>query len=178
MLAAAEGVGLRCVYPNGAAFAPRGEAWPTVGWITGDDTTVRPAFRDMTTYVPVDTLAPKLASVCRLFETEVWIAPVHHWAAELAHGRDDAGGNLGPLLLKHGIDPAPLMHLTQADAVAFDDATVLRAFCAELFQKMWKSDFTLLVPGVLCVATLHHHRQVWWRFRDETMRARLRPCDS
>jgi hypothetical protein len=166
VLEAAEAVGLRCVYPNGAAFAPTSGDWAVAGWITGEDASVRSAFRERVRRVAPSALANEVFQAWSTYfhdADEAWIAPAHHWAAELAHGRGD--GATARLLQMHSIDTTPLMTRTAADAIALS-STELPSFLAALYDAMGKADFTLLLPGTPMVATVHHHRQCWWRTAD------------
>ena len=172
VLAAAEAVGLRCVYPNGAAFAPT-EDWHVAGWVTGEDATVRPQFRDSLRRVDAATLPALVATAAFDLAGEAWVAPVHHWAAELDHGVDAAGGSTADAFAAAGVDVDAQSMRRQADAVVATSAAALSSLLADLLPRLWKTDFTLLLPGVAAVATLHHHRQVWWRCRDETLAAEL-----
>ena len=175
VLAAAEAVGLKCVYPNGAAFAPASGDWAVAGFVTGDDATMRPAFRARTRRVEQDDLAGLVArtTFAVLAATEAWLAPVHHWAAELDHGTDDAGGTTADAFERIGVDVASLRGRRQADGVAFETSSHLERVLADLLPRLWKTDFTLVLPGVAAVATLHHHRQLWWRCADAGVADRL-----
>ena len=160
VLDAAGAVGLRCVYPNGAAFAPAEGEWAVAGWVTGGDATIRPAFRDRASLVGAADLSRLVAAAC---DREAWVAPVHHWAAELDHGEDPAA--MAAALGSVGVDASRLRGRRRADAVALPPAGV-GPFVDRLFDAMGKSDFALLLPGRAVLATLHHHRQVWWRAAD------------
>ncbi len=168
LLAAAADVGLECVYPNGAAFAPK-QPWHVAGWVTSDDTSLRPAFRDKVVRRQPEDL-PQLTATASfevLRAQEVWLAPVHHWAAELDHGDDAAGGSTRDLF------PPELAGRTQADGLRLTAADQLHSVLAALLPRLWKTDFTLLLPSVPVVITLHHHRQIWFRCEAEAMTQRL-----
>lgn len=173
VLTAAEAVGLRCVYPNGAAFSLRTDPTHVACWAaeTGDDATIRPLFRDRVR--PVD--AGALGDLCRRAwerhfpdAPEAWLAPAHHWAAELAHHGSDALRNL---VAEMGLDPHALSRRTKADALAFtvDEPATFAAAVNSVFAHLSATDFTLLLPSQAVVATLHHHRQVWWQCAVPTM---------
>lgn len=155
--------GLRCVYPGGAAFAPAGaEAWSIAGWITSDDTSIRPALRDRVVQTRADELPALAVRALRQLEVQaVWLAPVHHWAAELQHGD---GAWLPAVLQSIGVQ-ADMLKAADAVAMETNDAA-LPTMLGEIFAHLWKSDFTLLLPGHRVVATVHHHRQLWWRCAD------------
>ncbi len=166
VLQAAKAVGLRCVYPNGAAFSPA-EAWHVAGWVTGDDPTLRPMFKKRMRQFDADALPAMVADACFEVADEVWIAPVHHWAAELDHGVDEAGGTTADVFASAGVDIDALRMRRQADAIVVPSREALASLLADLLPRLWKTDFTILLPGVPIVVTLHHHRQIWWRCRDE-----------
>lgn len=167
VLQTAEAVGLRCVYPNGAAFAPAAGDWSVAGWVTGEDVTLRPQFRQRVIHQPREALGPAVARAWReqfANAAEAWIAPVHHWAAELDHGEHPQA--ITAALERADLDVTPLLGRRQADAVAVDDPTVLARLVNDLFDAMGKSDFALLLPPARIVVTLHHHGQAWWRCAD------------
>ena len=157
VLAAATAAGLRCVYPNGAAFAPLDD-WHVAGWVSGEDATIRPTFRDRARRA--DDLPALVAAAWRTHfaqAAEAWVAPVHHWAAELEHGAGESVAAAFACDVPRG---------RRADAVAFGSADELAVVLGRLFGAMTKADFTLLLPPCRVVVTLHHHRQVWWRCAD------------
>ena len=175
VLAAAEATGLQCVYPNGAAFAPAGCAWAIAGWITGPDPTLRPAARERSTVVAADALPGLLeAAWSREYPASAaWLAPVHHWAAELDHGADADGRTIAKVLEAAGVDVAALHGRRQADALAFAEPPALAALVSDLLPLLWKTDFTVLFPGHRATLTIHHHQQLWWRCADAALADRL-----
>lgn len=167
VLQTAETVGLRCVYPNGAAFAPAAGEWAVAGWVTGEDATVRPHFRQRVVHRQRDQLGVAVARAWHEHfpqADEAWIAPVHHWAAELDHGEHPA--ELTAALEWAFVDVNALHGRRQADAIGVDNPNVLDRLVDGLFDAMGKSDFALLFPPARVVVTLHHHGQVWWRCAD------------
>lgn len=178
VLTTAEAAGFRCGYPYGSAFVLRDEMTPprVACWSAGEDATVRPIWKPTMRPVPQDRLAPLAVQAWQQFGGgDVWLAPVHSWASELQHGDGDW---LEPLLLDIGIDPIPLRPRTKADALAFspDEADVFERTLSTVLDKLWKSDFALLLPaaprGLFC--TVHHHKQLWWQCVDQADAARLR----
>ena len=171
LLHAAEAAGLRCVYPNGAAFGPVSDDWHVAGWLAGEDATVRPAFRDRVRTAPAGisrlAFAPWLTTAWQdalAGPSEAWLAPVHHWAAALDHGDDRAG--MDEVLRRLHADPTALAGRRQADAIVISSADDLAGALPGLFDAMGKNDFALLFPPLRVTATLHHHRQIWWRCED------------
>ena len=175
VLAAAEAVGLRCVYPNGAAFAPESDNWSIAGWITGPDPTLKPAAAERAATVSRDDLPSLLITAAtREFDgATAWLAPVHHWAAELDHGADAAGRTVADVLAAAGANLDALRGRRQADALAFANAATLANVVAGLLPLLWKSDFTVLFPGHRVTLTVHHHGQLWWRCADANLAQRL-----
>ena len=177
VLATAEAAGFRCGYPFGSVFVLAGEGM-TPGrvacWSAGDDATVRPRWRPTMRPVAAERLAPLAARVWREAGGDVWLAPVHSWASELQHGDGDW---LEPLLIDLGLDPTPLRPRTKADALAFSpgEADAFERALATILDKLWLSDFALLLPGaprgVFC--TVHHHKQLWWQCVDASDAKRL-----
>jgi hypothetical protein len=163
VLQAARAIGLRCVYPHGAAFAPVSGDWAVVGWVTGDDATVRPAFRDRTRTVDRRALPRRIGEEFARIGGEAWVAPVHHWAAELDHGESRSAVEAALTLV--AVDPTPLAGRREADAIALDAPAALADLVDGLLDAMSKSDFCVLFPGSPVLLTLHHHRQAWWRCR-------------
>ena len=177
VLSTAEAAGFRCGYPFGSVFVLAGEGMTpdrVACWSAGDDATVRPLWRPTMRTVAFERLAPLAVRAWREFGGDVWLAPVHSWASELQHGDGDW---LEPLLVEIGIDPAPLRPRTKADALAFspNEADAFERVLATVLDKLWKSDFALLLPaaprGVFC--TVHHHKQLWWQCVAESDAKRL-----
>src|SRR5690606_1365552 len=77
---------------------------------------------------------------------EAWLAPAHHWAAELEHGE---GPWMKSLLTELGIDAERLRRRHKADALAFGafEADRFEAALGRIVRNLWKSDFALLFPG-------------------------------
>ena len=186
--------GLRCVYPNGGAFA---FADPTqirhVGLLIDDDPTLRPEARAWTKRVSPPTVAtlanhliatwigstdtetetsdprlPHRRSDLADKPTPLWIFPKSHWAHELHHG---AGDWLRDALVALPIDVNDLANRTTADAVVFEstEAEAARSFIAALLTHLIGSDFSAAFPGHAAYCSIHHHRQLWWSIRDDEL---------
>ncbi len=160
----AQAAGLRCVYPNGAAFNLNPDPRHVAGWLARDDVTILPAMRPRTRTVPAEALA---GLALRAWETQfpagqAWLAPVHHWSVELEH---ENGQWLAPLLAELHLDAASLRARTQADALAFDrnEQGQFSQALGRILANLGKSDFCLLFPGLPVVCTIHHHHQLWWQ---------------
>ena len=175
VLHAAEAAGLRCVYPNGAAFGPsNGWRWAVAGWRAGDDGTIRAPLLERTILAPTDVAEGGFGNWMTrawrdvlIHNGEAWLAPVHHWAAALDHGDDRAG--LEAVVKRLHVHPAALAGRRQADAVAIKSPEDLAAVLPGLFTAMGKNDFALLFPPLRVTAMLHHHRQVWWRCEEASL---------
>lgn len=161
--------GLRCAYPNGAAFVLNTDPRHVAAWsATADDATIVPAMRPRVRRVARERMARLAACAWReLFggAGEAWLAPAHHWAAALEHGD---GQWLAPLLAELGIDAAPLRDRTRADAVAFgaSESHLFERTLEGILDNLWRSDFSMLLPGEAVVCTVHHHKQLWWQCGD------------
>lgn len=167
--------GLVCNYHNSGAFGfPRGADFHIVGWIGGDDATIRPEMREKAQLIPPpyeDNLA-RLA-VCAweqlLPDEDAWLMPMSHWAYEMQFG---SAGWMPDLLRSAGIDPKDLDWRNNGSALAFPPAEREQCarFIAGLLGNLGDSDFMLAFPGrgVLCM--IHHHQQLWWMCGEELAR--------
>jgi hypothetical protein len=162
---------LRCVYHHGGAF--EFVDGPTLfrGWLTRDDPTVRPELRAVCRLVVESELIHRLLGLLVAIGNRAMILPTSHWAHEL-----DAHPWLGDALAQTGTDASVLRGLNEAAAVGFDlpgERASLDGLLRALLAGLDQSDFTLLVPGVRLMVTLHHHRQVWWRTTNPELAARI-----
>jgi hypothetical protein len=173
------GLGLVCNYHNSGAFGfPAARACHIVGWIGGEDSTIRPEMRRQARLIP-PPYEPNLSRLAlqawqRLVPGEpAWLMPMSHWAYELQFG---GAAWLPGLLESVGVDPALLRPRNDAAAIAFDPAEpgAFERFLAGLLLNLGDSDFMLAFarPGVLCM--VHHHRQLWWMTGDEALALALR----
>ena len=160
------GDGFQCNYPNGGSFrfapAIRTEVR---GWITHPDPTIRPEMQPSIRLIPPPSehnLAALAARTwCDLLPGPAWIMPAAHWSFELEHGDRQW---LPALLKSIAINSADLSPRTNAAAIEFTpaDAPLFEQFLAGLFYALTGSDFTLAFPGRPAIATIHHHKQLWW----------------
>ncbi len=167
-------MGLRCVYPNSGAFEFADPARRQIlGFALRADATVRPELRSSLHTVEPSTprrLAEILVSQwqAHMPTADGWLLPASHWGHELHHGN---GAWLGPMLKRLQVDvPAE----AAAPAVAFRPArhALLLEVAEAMFARLQESDVTVLFPPFPVIATLHHHRQLWWR-AEATMISRL-----
>lgn len=138
------------LYPNSGAFGfPPDVPTFSVGWVTYDDPTLRPAARTLAVAAPTPTtnglarLAERAwhellgvdgaatgglaTEVGPLTAREVWVTPKAHWAYELDFG---STAWMGDLLRRVDIDPEVLARRHDGSAVAFappTEATILSA---------------------------------------------------
>jgi hypothetical protein len=161
--------GMRSLYHNSGAFGFNpAVVTHTVGWIGPDDPTIRPAARQFTRQVP----PPYTGNLLRLAEAAwetiggpAWLMPTSHWAYELEFGDPLIASGLRKL----GIDPNSLATCNQASAIEFlptDSEPFFAAMIGEVIRHTGNSDFALAFPDRPIVATIHHHRQIWWTSPD------------
>ncbi len=159
--------GLRSVYPNGAAFVLNTDPAHVAGWAAGEDRTILPEMRERlrVTDEPLAALAGRAWRDLFPESQEAWLAPVHHWAAELEHGE---GPWMKSLLTELGLDAERLRTRHKADAVGFGawEADRFEAALGRIVRNLWKSDFALLFPGSAVYCAVHHHGQLWWQCRE------------
>lgn len=170
VLATAQSLGLRCVYPNSGAFAhARGADVRIVGWLGPDDPTIRADLPATFRRFPepyATSLANRLVEVWRAhLGGPAWVMPKAHWSYELDHGNHVW---LPDALTQIGIDPRSLQALTTGAAIEFvhTDQRLFGQFVAELLEKLVGSDFAVLFPQHAHLVTVHHHKQLWWQTAD------------
>ena len=170
--------GLICNYHNSGAFGfARGEPIQIVGWVGPDDETIRDAMRPNVLRVPppYDTTLARLTARVQteLLNDVAWAMPMSHWAYELVFGSESW---MPALLERIGINAADLKTRNNGSALEFaSGAPELEIFIQGLMQGLAdSSDFMLAFADrpVLCMA--HHHQQLWWMTRDESLAAELR----
>jgi hypothetical protein len=172
------GQGLRSLYYNSGAFGfADGTSAQSVGWVGPEDSSLRPAAREIAVRVaaPYETTLSTL--VVRAWQDhlpgKVWLMPKSHWAYELDFGSRDW---MPALLERAGIDAGLLQTRTNAAAIEFN-LTELQTFShviEGLLRMLLGSDFALGFPGRQVVCTLHHHKQVWWQSTDVALIDALR----
>ena len=170
--------GLICLYPNSGAFGYAKETpVHAVGWVAGNDPTIRPAARALMTIVaqPAEATLARLAIAAwrDLFPGPVWVLPKAHWAYELDFG---SAAWMPGLLRSIGLDDAILSPRHDGTAVEFgaDEAPGFVTLIEGLLTHLLGSDFQLCFPGRDVVCTVHHHKQLWWMSRDEAIVQALR----
>ncbi len=133
------------------------------GLLTGEDATVRPglATRLLADATPGGLAAALVSPLDRLGGV-AWLSPGHHWAHELHH----SGSNWASELLDRLGLPRP--DERTAAALAFDDAAELLWVATTVWEHLDRADWACSFPNLpgdrFALATLHHHRQLWWRF--------------
>jgi hypothetical protein len=82
---------------------------------------------------------------------------------------------LPDVLTSIGIDPAPLALRNDGSAIEFEPGERDRFvhLVESLLGRLLGSDFALAFPGRPVIATVHHHKQVWWTSADEQVVAAL-----
>ena len=163
--------GLVCLYPNSGAFGyAKDIATHAVGWIGGEDSTIRPAARALAVVVPTPiepTLADLATTAWRtMFPGPVWIMPKAHWAYELDFG---SAAWMPGLLGQIGLDADSLSPRHDGTAVEFslDEPAGFAMLVEGLLTYLLGSDFQMCFPGHDVVCTIHHHKQLWWTSRNE-----------
>lgn len=172
--------GFVSLYYNSGAFGfPDGAPTLSVGWVCGEDPSIRPAARPLARRVP----APCQAHLAT-FATRVWLehlpgplrlTPQSHWAYELDFGNhtwlpaalEQAGlsaDQVNALAARHD---GSAVEFSPEESMPFE--RLLLTFVANLFG----SDFLLTWPGRPVACTVHHHKQLWWTTTDQALMAAL-----
>ncbi|HEX8523262.1 MAG TPA: hypothetical protein VF669_13475 [Tepidisphaeraceae bacterium] len=170
--------GFVSLYYNAGAFGFAPDvAVEIVGWIGPGDPSIREQMRAQTIAIapPHETnLARLLARAWEsLLAGELWLMPKSHWAYELDFGN---ASWLPETLAGIGIDAKELQPLTNAAAIAFaaGERQNVESFAAQLLTHLHGSDFLAAFPAHRTVATLHHHKQIWWQTPVPALAERLR----
>jgi hypothetical protein len=178
VVAEADRLGLRSLYPNSGAFGfPPAVGAQHAGWIGGEDPSLRPAARELAVLVPppVEATLSRLAVQTwgELLPGELWLMPKAHWAYELDFG---SAAWMPQLLQSNGIAPDELIHRHDGTAVAFTslEENAFAAIAEGLLTHLLGSDFQLMFPTKPVVCTLHHHKQIWWSSPDAGLIAKLK----
>ena len=173
--------GFVSLYHHSGAFGfPREAEVKMLGWIGPDDGTIRAEVRPFTRPVPppyASNLSGMLIAALRHLPGDVWLMPKSHWHFELHDGHPEL---LASLLPSVGIDAALLRERNDGSAIAFaaGENEPLRRALERLLDNMRQSDFLLAFPdaadaGTHAVATVHHHRQLWWQTTSVELMERL-----
>jgi hypothetical protein len=178
VVAEADRLGLRSLYPNSGAFGfPPARNAQHVGWIGGEDSSLRPAARELAMLVPppVEATLVKLAVKAwhDLLPGEIWLMPKAHWAYELDFG---SGAWMPDLLRAGGASPDDLVHRHDGTALGFSpsESVAFATISEALLSHLLGSDFQLMFPTRDVVCTLHHHKQLWWSSPDAELIAALK----
>lgn len=170
VLSQMKGQGLRSLYYNSGAFGFADEAAVhSLGWIGPEDSSLRPAARELAVRVPAPyetTLSDLVVSAWQDdLPGKVWLMPKSHWAYELDFGSRDW---MPSLLERAGIDSGLLQSRTNASAIEFSlkELHSFKHVIEGLLRMLLGSDFALGFPGRQVICTIHHHKQVWWQSTD------------
>jgi hypothetical protein len=156
--------GLVSLYHNSGAwgFAP-GMDVKSVGWIEADDPTIRPAARALARRVP--SIVELLPRVLEHIGGEVWLSPKSHWHYELHFGNRELLQSLLPRQLDD------LRERNDGSAIAFspEEREQLAGTIERLLNGLRGSDFLLVFVDSPTLATIHHHKQLWWQTADHSV---------
>lgn len=170
-------LGMKSLYYNSGAFGPTDRsAANALGWIGGEDPTIRPEARALAKIVP----APVEQNLTKLVESAwktilpgpIWFMPKSHWAFELDFGNH---AWLSPALEAVKVDWKLLAPRTNASAVEFggSESSAAMALLQAILTHLAGSDFALAWPSWPVACTIHHHKQVWWMTADASLHERL-----
>ena len=169
--------GFVSLYHNSGAFGfAEGVTTGSVGWVGPADESIRPAARPLVRHVPppFERNLAELAAVVWLTHLPgpVWVLPKSHWAYELDFGSRDW---MPDVLTAIGIDPSPLALRNDGSAIELEPGERDRFvhLVEALLGRLVGSDFALAFPGRSVMATVHHHKQLWWTSADEQVLAAL-----
>jgi hypothetical protein len=172
---------MRCQYFNSGAFGFDAAPQHFTGWLGPADSTIRPAALAHAIHVEEPHVPTLTALATRawqaLFPGAAWIMPKSHWAYELDFG---SKAWLPVALREAGIDPTALEGRTNAPAIEFSSEEVRQfsPLVESLLQNLLGSDFSLAFPNHPVIATLHHHKQIWWMSSDAKLIDTLRSLVS
>lgn len=158
--------GLISLYHNSGAFGfPKDRGTFARGWIGPPDPTIRPQAASLTRSVPPPH-ERNLADLTTRFWLDalpvpVWVMPKSHWSYELDFGSKNW---MPQTLASIGIDGDLLIARNNAAAIEFttDESESFTPLLGALLQNLLGSDFALAWPGRDVIATVHHHKQLWW----------------
>jgi len=158
--------GLRSLYHNSGAFGfPPERKTFARGWIGPPDPTIRPDAQAIVRSIPAPHEANLAALATQawldLLPGPAWVMPKSHWSYELEFG---SKAWLPGLLREIGIDHEFLISRNNAAALEFlvEESGPFARLLEGLLQNLLGSDFSLAWPGREIVATVHHHKQIWW----------------
>ncbi len=158
--------GFRSLYHNSGAFGfPTGRETFARGWIGPADSTIRPEALAFVRSIPAPLEQNLAALATRVWIDALggvaWVMPKSHWSYELDFG---SKAWMPRLLDDIGIDSRLLIVRNNAAALEFspDEAESFSRLLEGLLQYLMGSDFSIAWPGRDILATVHHHKQLWW----------------
>jgi len=168
---------LQSLYPGSGAF---GFAPPEVpvarGWVGPPDPTIRPEAAAFVRAVPAPFEATLTSMFIRAWQDLVpgrlWLMHKSRWHYELNFGSTPW---LAATLEHVDIDPGQLQERNNGSAIEFEPDEPDRAahVVQKLLENLMGSDFAVMFPDHPVLATVHHHKQIWWTTTDATRAARL-----
>ena len=163
--------GFVSLYHNSGAFGfAEGTTTRSVGWVGPPDPTIRPAALPLVRHVPPpsERNLAELAAVTWLTHLRgpVWVLPKSHWAYELDFGSREW---MPEVLKSIGVEPTALETRNDGSALEFEpnEREPFVHFVEALLTRLLGSDFALVFRDRPVLATLHHHKQIWWTSSDE-----------
>jgi hypothetical protein len=169
--------GLVSLYHNSGAFGfPKERETFARGWIGPADPTVRPQALALTRSVaaPYEQTLTDLTTRFWLEELAgpVWVMPRSHWSYELDFGSKSW---LPAVLSEIGVDGELQITRNNAAAIEFatDESAHFGRLTLALLQNLIGSDFALAWPGRDILATVHHHKQLWWMTTNPDLLAKI-----
>jgi hypothetical protein len=153
--------GFKSLYYNSGAFGFADMRGVThVGWMTGEDWTLREEMRMLAR--PVQRLGELARRAWQEYlPGVVWVMPMSHWAYELDFGSQEW---MPAALREVGVEPGMLEGRTTGNAIEFEmeEGPAFQGWIEQLLARLKTSDFMLAFPGRPMVCTIHHHHQLWW----------------
>jgi hypothetical protein len=146
------------------------------GWLGPPDGTLKESVRPVSRSVPEPHSKNLAKLLWRAWSTllpgPIWIMPGSHWSYEFDHSSHTW---MADALRAIEVDPTILQPRNNAPAIEFDLRESDRAmtFVEQLLDHLFSSDFTAAFPDHPAICTIHHHRQLWWRTNDASLRDRL-----
>ena len=148
----------------------------TLGWVAGDDPTIRPQLRSNIRQIPPPAEEKMAKAAVAAWQEELpgaaWIMPLSHWAFELDFGSKSWLPNL---LQSMAIDSNKLSSRSDASPIEFhssDSSNLLRGLQV-LLENLTSSDFMLAFPSYPILCTIHHHKQLWWTSSEKALIERI-----
>lgn len=175
--------GFVSLYYNSGAFGFAEQTTTlSVGWVCGEDPSIRPAARPLIRRLPTtsESCESRLAELAtRVWQDQlpgpVWLTPKSHWAYELDFGNH---AWLPAALREAGLSEEQVSTLAgrhDGSAVQFlpNEVTSFRRLLMAFGLNLFGSDFLLTWPDRPAACTVHHHKQLWWTTTDPGLMAAL-----